>query len=248
MTSPFEDRVTIATPEGVTVDLVLAGLGSRCVARLLDSLVQGGLLIGWIVLLAASDGASVIAAAGYVGIAAVLFLYDPLFEVLGSGRTPGKRWAGLRVVEDGGAPVGWGASAVRNVVRLLDLLPGVYLVGALTILLSPRGQRVGDLIAGTIVVRERRSRPATLDEVRAPLTGAVAPEMVAGWQVSMVTADEVVVVRTFLQRRPGLDPVARERLAVDLASRLVPQVAGVPPGLSAEAFLEGLLAAKDARA
>jgi uncharacterized RDD family membrane protein YckC len=247
MTSPFEDRLTIATPEGVTLELVLAGLGSRCVARLLDSLVQATLVLGWALLLAASGGSSLVAAAGYVGIFATLFVYDIAFEVLGSGRTPGKRWAGLRVVQDGGEPIGWGASAVRNVVRLIDLLPGVYLVGSLTVLLSSRSQRVGDLIAGTVVVRERRGRPATLDDVQAPAPGFLPRSDLAAWQVSLVTTDEVALVRQFLQRRAALEPGARQRLAEDLASRLVPRVAGVPGGLSAEAFLEGLLAAKESR-
>jgi uncharacterized RDD family membrane protein YckC len=247
MTSPFEDRLTIATPEGVSLELVLVGLGSRCVARLLDSLVQAGLVLGWLLLLAASGGASLVAAAAYVGIFASLFVYDIVFEVLGSGRTPGKRWAGLRVVQDGGDPVGWGASAVRNVVRLVDLLPGMYLVGSLCVLLSSRSQRVGDLIAGTIVVRERRGSGPSLDQVQAGLPVLGPPSDVAGWQVSQVTADDVALVRQFLQRRAGLEAGARRRLGEDLASRLAPRVAGVPGGLSAEAFLEGLLTAKESR-
>src|SRR5262249_41131037 len=92
----------------------------------------------------------------------VIVGYDVAFEVLNSGRTPGKRLNGLRLVREGREPVTFLASSVRNTLRLIDILPAVYLVGCASILVTSRNQRVGDLAAGTLVVRERKAatRPA----------------------------------------------------------------------------------------
>jgi uncharacterized RDD family membrane protein YckC len=247
MASPFEDRVTISTPEGVAVDLVLAGLGSRFVARLLDTFLQGAFILAWYLLLVVSDGAALLSAVGSIGIFLGWFAYDVVFEVFASGRTPGKRWTGLRVVQLSGGPVGWGSSSVRNLVRLLDFLPGLYLVGSLSVVLSNRGQRVGDLVAGTLVVRERRSAPVSLDDLRTRPVGGPPPGVIDGWDVSAISADEVAVVRQFLQRRATLPPDARRRLADELAGKLGPRIAGNETALPPEPFLEALVAAKDAR-
>jgi uncharacterized RDD family membrane protein YckC len=101
------------------------------------------------------------ASAIWVLLGFLLFVgYDVAFEVLASGRTPGKRLTGLRVVLENGGPVTFPASAVRNVLRLIDLLPGTYLVGIASILVSSRNQRLGDHAAGTLVVRDRKALPA----------------------------------------------------------------------------------------
>ncbi|MGH9185989.1 MAG: RDD family protein [Acidimicrobiales bacterium] len=248
MALPYEDRVSIATPEGVAVELVLAGLGSRFIARILDSLVQAGFILAWLFLLVASNGAAVVVAIGVVGAFLGWFAYDIAFEALASGRTPGKRWSKLRVVAADGGPVGVGASAVRNLLRLVDFLPAVYAVGAIAIVVTSRNQRIGDLAAGTLVVREWRAAPVSIDEVRllAP-PGSRGWMDLSVWDVSSVTAEEVAVVRRFLQRRPSLDPNARHRLGTDLAARLHPKVVGAPDRLPSEVFLEGVVAAKAAR-
>jgi uncharacterized RDD family membrane protein YckC len=246
----YEDRISIATPEGVDLELTLAGLGSRAVARIVDQLIQTGVLIALALLAAVVGGEGNTAGALFL---AVLFLvqfgYDVLFETLASGRTPGKRWSGLRVVRSDGGPVGFVASAVRNLVRLVDFLPGVYAVGMAAVLVSRRNQRLGDMAASTVVVRERhggrraKAGPSTSGALwsHAVDAGAVA------WDVSAVTADELATVRRFLDRRAGLTADARAHLAGQLADRLRPKVAGPPPGQAPEAFLEALAAAKTAR-
>ena len=246
----YEDRISIATPEGVDLHLTLAGLGSRAVARLLDQLLQLAVIIA-VALLGgvvggAGDGEG--GAAAVAGVVLFLFLvqfgYDVLFETLASGRTPGKRWAGLRVVRLDGAPVGFLTSAVRNLLRIVDILPGPYGVAIVAVLVSSRNQRLGDMAAGTLVVREKQA-PAPADATAWRSTRRDSD--LEGWDVSSVTPDELATVRRFLERRSTLTPAARERLAHELAARLWPKVVGPREGLAAEAFLEDLVAAKAGR-
>lgn len=251
----YDDEITIVTPEGVDLTILLAGLGSRFVARFIDSLIQGGIFLV-IVLGLGGLGAAVGPEAGPApsGAAVVVvfivftfllfYAYDILFETLGSGRTPGKRAAGIRVVRAGGQPVGLSTSAVRNLVRLVDFLPTMYVIGVISILVSARNQRLGDMAAGTLVVRDRRGEPGT-----APGHSSYAgsSEEVAPWDVSAVTTEEVATVRSFLERRTSLTPEARWRLAWELAQRLRPKVAGAPADLHPEVFLERLSAAKATR-
>jgi uncharacterized RDD family membrane protein YckC len=240
----LDDRLTIPTPEGVQLDLVLAGPGSRFTAAAVDWVIQLVLLaLAALTLLAGGNvGYALFAIVAFI----VFFGYDVLFEVFNSGRTPGKRLNGLRVVRGEGQPVTFTASAIRNLLRLVDILPGMYLVGGTAILVSSRNQRLGDMAADTLVVRERREIDRRLAEAAAPVALAEA-DAYAAWDVTAVTAEELAAVRSFLERRYDLKPRARERLATTLAQRLRPKVAGVQDPISAEAFLARLAAAKLAR-
>src|SRR5215211_4706388 len=131
----YEDRVRIATPEGVDVELTLAGIGSRFIAAFFDFVIQFAVLLAAAWLLGVLDGGGdgwTVAAFSIVFFL-VFFGYDVLFEVRSRGRTPGKRWTGLRVVRTGGQPVTFIPSCVRNVMRLVDILPLFYAVGMFTI-------------------------------------------------------------------------------------------------------------------
>jgi uncharacterized RDD family membrane protein YckC len=246
----YEDRITIATPEGVDLQLTLAGVGSRFTSALVDLAIQLTLVIAFALLffvgLDAVVGGGGLGGAVFAVLSFLLFAgYDIVFEVFASGRTPGKRLNGLRVVCSDGSPVGFLTSAVRNVMRLIDILPTFYLVGIVSILATSRNQRLGDLAAGTLVVRERvgaRARRWRPEE----LAGPTETEW-AAWDVSGVTRDEVVAVRRFLDRRHELTPEARTRLGDGLAAALRPRVPGVPETVPGEAFLEQLVAAKRAR-
>ena len=255
----YEDRITIQTPEGVDLDLTLAGLGSRFAARIIDELIKLAIIVALfagVASLGASGGVSsavggndpmseeVLVAVAVVVVIVFLvnFFYEVLFETLASGRTPGKRATGLRVVRLDGRPVGFTASAVRNLLRVIDMLPFAYVAGMVCILVTPRNQRLGDLAAGTLVARERKSAaPASERSLEADPTPAPA------WDVTSITAEESAAVRRFLERREGLQPDARARLAIQFAARLSPKVAGASDELGAEEFLEGLVAAKSAR-
>ena len=235
----YEDRREIATPEGVQLALPLAHLGSRFVAVSIDLLIGAiALAVAVLAALAAAGGlaASIVAATGllvfYVG-------YHVVFEVFGGGRTIGKRAVGLRVVTDGGTAVGLRASLIRNILLLLEGLPTSYIPATISVLASRNNQRLGDLAAGTLVVREAKAA-----KVAPPPLRQIEPERYATWDVSGVGDVEAGAVRSFLERRTQLQPGPRRALAQQLAQRLRPQVAGARPGLDDETFLEYFAAAK----
>ena len=237
----YEDSRTIATPEGVELALPLAGVGSRFMALLLDSILQSLIVaaagvLGFVLL--GDLGATIVLS---VGLLFAYLVYDVAFEVRGGGRTPGKRAVGLRVVRDGGGPVGLRASLIRNVFRLFEAAL-LYAPAIISILVTRTNQRLGDLAAGTLVIREPKAERAAL----AP-AAPVPAESYASWDATGVNEAEVAAVRAFLQRREELRPAARRTLAAQLAARVRPRVAGVRPGLDDESFLERLAAAKESR-
>ena len=255
----LEDRLTITTPEGVELDLALAGLGSRFMAQLLDLLIKGTviLLMGLTLAVAGLTGVAIFLPAFML----VLYAYDVVFETFANGRTPGKMAARLRVVRVGGEPIDFMSSAIRNVLRLIDGLPLSYVPGVISILATRRNQRLGDLAAGTIVIHEE---PVTAPMGRPPPPPAFAPPRGAWggvpppapppawgagpiWDVSQVSLEEVAAVRSFLERRWQLEHAARGRLALQLADALWPKVAGAAPGLPPEQFLEQLAMQKAQR-
>ena len=259
----YQDRLRIATPEGVTVDLVLAGLGSRFTATLID------LSLKVVVAIALTIAIGLFGDTGLALLAIVYFLlyfgYDVAFEVLAGGRTPGKRWTGLRVLRDDGRPVDLVSSAIRNVVRLVDGLPLSYLPAMVSIVLTRRNQRIGDLVASTIVVREAR-RPGSVESVSRRTDPAPAPAITFGGfalppgvgdasplrsaldgdvlDVSAVGADDLAAVRGFLDRRVQLPDDVRQDLARRIAAALAPRVGGATAHLRDEELIEQVEAAK----
>jgi hypothetical protein len=145
----------------------------------------------------------------------------------------------------GGQPIGFVASAIRNLLRVIDLLPAVYLVGITSILLTRKNQRLGDIVAGTLVVREGRAAAQAPGKLAA--AGAAAPEATWTWDTSAITSVELGAVRDFLDRRGGIAPEARRSVAATLEARLRPKVAGVPDDVHGERFLELLAAVKASR-
>jgi uncharacterized RDD family membrane protein YckC len=246
MSTGVHETLRIATPEGVSLELSLAGLGSRFVALLADTLLQGVALALLIVALVIT-GAGGFAAGAVVAVAvfALLFVYPVAFELAAGGRTPGKRWSSLRVVCDDGSPLTFRSSALRNVLRLVDILPGLYLIGAIAIFATRTNQRLGDLAAGTLVVREPRAS-AVVAQAAGPVEAAEPGELPA-WDVSGLRDAELAALRRFLERRSALDAVPRNLLARDLADRLRPSVGGVGSDLAPERFLELIAALRRIR-
>src|SRR5262249_20231885 len=160
--------VDIETPELVVVSYTIAGLGSRVYAALIDLLIciamYVAILVGLVLLVRDERGASAnavtpsttfVAAVMILFLFAILWGYYLLFEGLRDGQTPGKRMLRLRAVRDGGYSVGFSASAVRNLMRIIDLQPAFsYLVGISSVVFTKSGKRLGDIVAGTLVVRE----------------------------------------------------------------------------------------------
>ncbi|HEX9705152.1 MAG TPA: stage II sporulation protein M [Gemmatimonadales bacterium] len=236
----FSSRYAIETPEHVVVELELAGLGSRLAAVVIDTILVSFLLtvLGFgIAGLAAVAGPRV--APWFVGIGIILsFLiiwgYYVLFEALNGGRTPGKKYVGIRTLMDTGHPITFGAAAARNLVRMVDSLP---IVGLPMVLLHSQHKRLGDLVAGTIVVREQASHlklgaPAAAAEARAPVE-AGAPELGDA---------EYALLGRLLERLDDLETDQRARLVEDVASRLAPRFPRRPA--DAATFLVDLYAAE----
>jgi uncharacterized RDD family membrane protein YckC len=227
------------TPEAVAIEHDVAGLGSRLIALLTDSLIQFSAIL--ILILAFNAIGADEGTAGSVMLLVLVFLifvgYFPLFEGLWNGRTPGKRLQRLRVVRTDGQPVTWAPVLVRNALRLVDILPTYYMAGAITILLTKRSQRLGDLAAGTIVVRERPlPTPVSMGPVGWSLGIPPPPIDTAG-----LTEREYDLIRSFLERRASLRPEARAALAAEVARVVRPKVPAVP--LGDEALLEAAAAA-----
>src|SRR3954454_15264238 len=156
MMMDYDDRLTISTPEGVELSMTLAGVGSRCTAALIDLAIETVLIVA-VTIPATAVGNGFAAAIGAILGFLIVVTYDVLFEVFNGGQTPGKKANGLRVVRAQGQPIEFVASAIRNVMRVIDFLPPIYLLGISSILVTKKNQRLGDLAADSIVVRERRA-------------------------------------------------------------------------------------------
>jgi uncharacterized RDD family membrane protein YckC len=227
--------------------LTLAGPASRFVSALVDILIQIALLVCVAVMLgiigeAGLGGGGVAVLLWFVLSFAVIAFYDIFFEVFRSGQTPGKRLNGLRVVRVEGHPVTFVASTIRNVIRVIDFLPSAYLLGAAVILATRKNQRIGDVVAGTLVVRAGTRSPKASGVPRPSFAGSDST-----WDTSRITDEELALVRQFLDRRLEIDAAARIQLAGTLAERLRPKVTGAPPELRGEEFLHALVSAKVGR-
>ena len=249
----YEDRITILAPEGLELEYTLAGLGSRFLADLVDVVIRV-LVLGAILAILTIAGVSqtVRLIVFIVGAFLALFAYNVAFEVWSAGRTPGSRWNGLRVLMADGQPVTFGPSAVRNLMRIIDIWATAMIVGSVSIIVTKRNQRLGDLAGGTIVVRERRANTIRLGQAKARSSApspaaSPAPAIPVGIDVTAITAAELSAIRDFLARRDRLSRDARARVADTLASTLGAKVGGLPPrGLAPEQLLETIAAAKGA--
>jgi len=157
----LDATLRLETPEGVDLALAPAGPVVRGLAASIDGLITwGGSILALIALSSAGrtgTGVSLLLLFG------VQWFYPVLFEVLGGGRTPGKRAMGLRVIDADATPIGWNASLVRNLLRVVDLLPAFYAAGLVSMLVGSRFQRLGDLVAGTLVIHAPSVGPPPRD-------------------------------------------------------------------------------------
>ncbi|MBV8218717.1 MAG: RDD family protein [Solirubrobacterales bacterium] len=255
----LDESITIATPEGIELRLQLAGLGSRFIAGGVDLVIML-ILLGILAVITgpvAGMSGGVAGVVFVIGSFVILLFYPILFELLAGGQTPGKRMSHLRVLRDSGAPVDLPASAIRNLMRLVDGPLLLYLPSIVGIAVTKRNQRPGDIAAGTIVTREQpaakapRKAKTTSSASAAPAgvgvglgararAGEGAGEPGERWDTSAVTPQEVAAVRRFLERRASLERAARRELAVRLADGLRSKVTSASAELAPEQFLEEL--------
>ncbi|MBV9174242.1 MAG: RDD family protein [Chloroflexi bacterium] len=242
------DSYQVLTPERVSLQYDIAGIGSRGAAALVDTVIQtlalmaAGLLAAGI--LAVTNGAVTPAiVVGVVALALVTLGYFVFFEIVWSGQTPGKRLLGVRVIRESGYPIRPADAVIRNLVRIVDGLPAMYALGVLTMLFNARSKRLGDFAAGTIVVREGVRAPRLIfarGGVRAPgLTTPAARADSAPAAVLLQPAD-ATLVRDFLLRRSSMNESARAQLAQRIAAAMA-QRYGLPLTTDAESFLESLI-------
>jgi len=232
-------------------------MGSRALACLLDSFVQLVITVllvwglTWLqYLLRLPDLTGAIVA---VALSTVTFLTTVVYyvacEMAMGGQSPGKRMAGLRVVRADGTPLTFTDSAIRNIIRLVDMLPGFYTVGVFALFFSRLSQRLGDMAAGTVVVKERLYEPPTTpvsDLATAPmLPSNLSPETVVRLRnvLHLLTEADCAAAARFLERRDELAPPVRADLALKLATPLLERLPGLslPEFGGPEPFLEALI-------
>lgn len=221
----MKERIDIIAPEKVTFSYELAGLGSRFLALLVDLLIQTAflvlLLVVYIVLgslFAKSAPGAFLWLTGFFFIVSFLaaWIYFILFEALMGGQTPGKRVAGIRVVHESGRPPGFGASIVRNILRIADLFPGMNIVGMISILATKRNQRLGDMAAGTLVIKDLAKKL----EIDLPSTVEIEIPADVRLAANRLSLSDYEQIRQFLVRRSGFDGEMRFRLSAKLANAL----------------------------
>jgi len=235
----MERNVEVPTGESVAITYELAGLGSRFLAVFIDMAIQVTIALSVLLFFAwlgsaipnssayksqpatrdAEKIGEAIAIAVFVFAGFLLFFgYFILFEWRFEGRTPGKRLLGIRVVRDGGFPLDFTAAMVRNIVRILEVALGFYVVSAVSTLLSPLNRRLGDLAAGTIVVREGRFERAH----------AAPPRVTSSAEVDDghdLTAAQRELIRRYVDRRAGLNAASRAAVAAQIAVNVRPHLA-----------------------
>jgi uncharacterized RDD family membrane protein YckC len=225
-----EDILVIETPERVPLHFGLASIGNRFLACAIDHAIQalalGIIAVGFLVAASSADFEGMLSSAPkwvYAVMILVLFLiltgYFAFFEWLWSGQTPGKRWLKLRVIREDGRPITFWEASVRNLIRSFDMMPApFYSIGLISVFSTSRDQRIGDMVAGTVVVREREAEAPAFAEVFASpvsdpaLRRSFKPVEFTG-NTNSLTESEIQVVETFLRRRWDLPDVPRQWMA-----------------------------------
>lgn len=250
-----EMRFRIDTPELVALEYPLAGIGSRFIAILIDYLIQGAavicLIFGAMLFLPSLLKFQAASAKWFIAtLVLVPFLlqwgYFSLFEAFWNGQTPGKRAAKIRVIQQSGRAITLFESLARNLVRVIDFLPVYYAVGAISIFVTSRNQRLGDLVAGTLVVHEGQTHAlTTLGNTR--LFTETAPQPPAAPRISSIPADalsrlivaDLQAIDAFLERRLDMALDVRQSLAMRLIASTAARMNMTPPAtMHPETFLE----------
>ncbi len=241
------------------LSFALAGVGSRFVALAIDTVIQVAVGVAVLIVVLFSGGAlagigasvsQLWAAAIFVAVIFLLvFAYFAVFEIVWNGQTPGKRVAGIRAIKESGRPLTAAETIARNFLRIVDQLPGFYGIGVLVALLNSKNKRLGDFVAGSIVLREtpfEKVKPVwtsgrSTNPLVAPVqVDAVTPPALQGAGAG-ITIEELALIETFLHRRYDLAPEVRSRMAEQILERVKDKVpAEAASGLSTETILESL--------
>jgi len=229
------------------LEFEIAGIGSRFLALAFDTLIQIligiGLLVIMVIVGVATPGW---AKSGMWFLALIVlayfllyFGYFAIFEVIWNGQTPGKKKEGLRVIKDSGRPITPTEAVGRNLMRIVDQLPAFYAVGIGSVLLSRQNKRLGDFVAGTIVVHEK-SLVDTKPVWQSPQAERAAPATTYGSE--KLTPEEFALIEAFLNRRNSLPVDVRFNMADQIAKQIRPKLS-LPPGemIHTELLLEAIV-------
>ena len=217
------DHLIIDTPEQTSLEFPLAGIGSRFLAMAADTAIQVAVaLVIFVAVAVLFPGLRFFGNTAGQWVLALVVLaffllnsaYFAFFETLWNGQTPGKRYAQLRVMKEDGRPINAYDAIARNLLRIVDSLPGFYGIGVLSVLFSKQSKRLGDYVAGTVVVHE-----TALEGVR-PFAETKVDESLPAFDASSVTLEELRLIETFIQRRDSLDPGLRTSMASQIADRI----------------------------
>jgi uncharacterized RDD family membrane protein YckC len=239
------EKLIVQTPEQTSIEFPLAGIGSRFLAVLIDTLIQGAVAFAlFLIFLSISFALPGVfrnsSATAGVWVTAILIMafflleygYFILFESIWNGQSPGKRLTHLRVIKDSGQPITAIDAVARNLLRIIDQLPFAYGIGVLCAWISPQSKRLGDYVAGTVVVHEKPF--ATV----APQWDAPTQAATHQYGANRLTPEEFALVETFLSRRSALDPGVRYDTAAGILRRLESKLTLPPERPSAEKLLE----------
>jgi uncharacterized RDD family membrane protein YckC len=240
----YRDKLTIETPEQTVLEFEVAGIGSRFLALAYDTLLQ--ILIGlgiFVIIVVAGVTMPNSSKTGIWFLTLVVlsyfllyFGYFTIFEIIWNGQTPGKKKEGLRVIKDSGRPITPAESVGRNLLRIVDQLPAFYAVGIGSVLLSRQNKRLGDFVAGTIVVHEKpllEAKPVWQSAEAGPTPATTS------YGSERLTPEEFALIEAFLNRRSSLPPDVRFSMADQIARQIQPKLS-LPPGelFYAEKLLE----------
>ena len=237
----FEDEfLNIDTPENVIFGYEVVGIGSRFMAALVDTtiIIVLQIVVNLTMVLLLFNLLEIDMGAGWVTAVfglisfALLWGYYIFFEMLWNGQTPGKRWLGLRVLRSDGTPITLTESIIRNLVRFIDFLPAFYGLGVVVMFVNAQSRRLGDLAAGTLVVRDQAN--LTLENLteapRRELRLQIPPhvvEQVNGWPLERLSDADIQLAEDYLQRRTELENGAQ--LAEQILGRLLAHMAITEP-------------------
>jgi uncharacterized RDD family membrane protein YckC len=216
------DKLTIETPEQTSLEFQLAGIGSRALALALDTLLQIAAFAVLGVIAGLVAYARFLPQIGKLwGFAILIFLvflmqtgYYAFFETIWNGQTPGKRWCHLRVMMESGRSVDAQAAILRNLMRIVDALPTLYAIGIITSLISSKNKRIGDYVAGTVVVQEKPL------EANRSLWEVSASQKPTTARTPQLTPGQMQLLESFLDRRAALQDDVRRTMARQVAERL----------------------------
>ncbi|WP_009633266.1 RDD family protein [Synechocystis sp. PCC 7509] len=248
------NRVTHQTPESVELEFTLAGIGSRAWALVIDYNVLAAILIGflliiWVIssLLVGSWGSFFgtrnielwLGAIAFITIFAIYTGYFVFFETLWQGQTPGKRLAKIRVIQDDGRLIGLQQATLRALIRSVD---DTFFVGALLIMLTKKEKRLGDLLAGTIVIQTEVSTNSASFPVSSKAQEIAMQLQQSQANFSQLLPDEFATIRDYLQRRSQMTPKAKKEVSLQLAkqTKAIIGLDKLPTPVEPDVFLEAV--------